>query len=174
MIALASSALAFSTPPTPMRNFRPSFASPAVAAYPTFGAISLASMPLPAFADDGFDIVGGIVNLVLTAAVLGFFAFISSYVLEAVGTVGEQVGKIAEYDAAQPKGGPKRSSEPVFDDSGSGAVSEAQIQAELVNRKKRGKGSLQKSASGVSFAPWMDIDEDAIEKMKQERRQRKK
>jgi len=47
-------------------------------------APAVASVPLPAFADD-FDIGGAVVNLGLTVIVFGFVAYIGKFVLEAMG-----------------------------------------------------------------------------------------
>merc|ERR1711924_323521 len=62
----------------------------------------------------------------------------------------------------------------VFDDSGSGAVSAAQIKAEIESREKNGRGSFQTGANGQVFAPWIDIDEKRVAEVKAERAKRKK
>jgi len=140
-------------------------------------AAALANAPAPALADD-FDIVGTVVNVGLTGATLGFAAFIGKFALEAAGEMGNYAGKVIEYDREmekqRPKGKKPKQTEPVYDDSGSGAVSDAQVRKEMEVMKKKGRGSLQKAAGGVKFAPWLDIDEDGVAKVKAEREKRKK
>lgn len=111
----------------------------------------------------------------LTAFLLGFVAFIGYYGLQAAGSIAEtagEVGQVLSAEAKKPK--PPKPTEAVYDDSGSGAVSDRQVQAELKSRKAKGKFSNQKSATGKSFAPWMDIDEDLVAKTRADRLARKK
>jgi hypothetical protein len=98
-----------------------------------------AQIPAPAFAE-GFDIVGGLVNITLLAIVLGFVAYIVSFAAEAVTSLGETGEAISKSGILDGSSSPRGSSEPVYDDSGSGAVSDAQVGQELASRKKRGKG----------------------------------
>ena len=51
--------------------------------------VAATAIPLPAVADDGFDLVGTIVNFGLSAVLLGFIAYIAKFALEAAGTLGE-------------------------------------------------------------------------------------
>lgn len=140
-------------------------------------AVALANAPAPALADD-FDIVGTVVNGGVTVATLGLAAFIGRYVLEIVQEVGNQAGKMAEYDREverqRPKQKPKKQTGAIFDDSGSGAVSDAQVQKEMEVMKKKGRGSFQVGGGGVKFAPWLDIDEGAVAEVKKARAVRKK
>ena len=116
------------------------------------------------------------VNLLLSVIVLGFLAYIGNYFLQAATTVGEEAAKVAKYQKQQSQNAPSRprSDGPVFDDTGSGAVSDAQVAAELESRKKKGRGSFQKSADGRAFAPWLDIDEEMVAKNKAAREERKR
>lgn len=141
--------------------------APAVSAALTAPLLTAA----PAHAD---DLVGTVVNLGLSAVVLGLLAFIVRYALEAAAVVGDQAGKVGqalEQDEDISTGRQPRPSrnEAVFDDSGTGAVTGAVP-------KRKGKGKIQKmeSASGVAYAPWMRINQDDVEAGKRAREARKK
>ena len=184
MLHLATSALAFSqgrpaVQQRPVAAFTPVSQQAAQRAAPLPLAATFASIPGSALAyaapppEDG-SIVDTLVNAGLTVVVLGFVAFIGSYIFQAVAEVGNQAGKIAEYDREMAKTAPKKKMDPkaiVFDDIGSGAVSDEQVKKELEFRKKRGPGSKQVGSDGKRLAPWMNIDEKRIEGIKKERRE---
>ena len=166
-VAVASLALAPMTPPTrtPMANPLLGVMSqiaqrPAVAITPMPAALATAAFPQIAVADDG-GIVDALVNLVLSGVVLAFLAFIGSYALQAAQAVGESAEAIIEYDKKMAEQQPKQEArsnkkdEAVYDDTGSGAVSDDKIMKEIAERKKRGKGSFQVGADGKKFAPWL-------------------
>lgn len=134
-------------------------------------------MPAAAVADSGGGIVDGIINAGLTVVLLGFAAFIGSYLLEAVKELGTQGAAIAEYDRNNPvRKAPVERDAVVFDDSGSGAVSDEEIRKEVEYREKYGAGTKQ-VLGGKRVAPWMNIDEKMVEKLKEkkdaERKKRK-
>ena len=103
----------------------------------------------------------GTAILVLSGVVLAFLAFIGSYALQAAQAVGESAEAIIEYDKKMAEQQPKQEArgnkkdEAVYDDTGSGAVSDDKIMKEIAERKKRGKGSFQVGADGKKFAPWL-------------------
>ena len=81
--------------------------------------------------------------------------------------VGSQVPERLERINTGGGGGGAKQDGPLFDDSGTGA-----------NTKLPEKGLLKKSkqmkADGTRYAPWMIIDESAVEKFKRQRAERKK
>ena len=172
MLALVvDAALAFAPTPTPSKApllLRSAIATPTMPARFATAAVTLANIPSAALAEDG-DIVDTVINGVLSVVVLGFIAFIGSYLFKAVGEVGNTLEDRAEYDREMNAANPGRKQsvkqENMYDDSGSGAVSEAEIQAEIEYRKKNGSGSKQ-VLSGKRVAPWMNIDENMVEQYK--------
>ena len=132
-----------------------------------------ATLPAAAMAEDGgFDIV----NLILTGIIGSFVLFIGSFAFEAVSEVGTQAGKIAEYDRKNPRAKSKQA-KVVYDDTGGGAFfnnkseeqQAAQLRKDLEMRKKKGAASKQVKADGSKFAPWMNIDEERVNKIRAER-----
>ena len=53
-------------------------------------------------------------------------------------------------------------------------MTDEEVAREIAARKKMGKGSFQKTADGKKFAPWLDIDEDAVAEVKKAREARLK
>ena len=109
---------------------------------------------------------GGIFGLVATGIVALFVVFIAGYAFQALQIGGEVAGtgieRIRRETGGSGGGGPSF----VYDDSGTGA-----------NNKLPEPGLLKKSkqvkADGTRYAPWMIIDEDAVERTKKNRLQRK-
>lgn len=116
----------------------------------------------------GFDIVGTALNVVFTAVCLGLVAYIASFATQAAGEIGSQTAEVVKYRmdeaASKPKDGGRKGT--VYDDTGDMSVSDEQVRAELKYREEKGKGSIQNSADGKKFAPWLDIDEDAVARTK--------
>ena len=117
--------------------------------------------------------------MVFTVICLGLLGYIASFVLEATGEVATGAGQVvAERVSKQLNDKTPKQKGTIIDDSGSGMVTEEQIAAEIKSRnqrKKDGTFSLQSnSAGGAKFAPWMDIDEELVEQMKADRKERKK
>ena len=182
MLQVATTALLAFSPPTirsaafraplAMQNRPFPDAAPAAA---TSIATLLATVPVPAMAEDGGGIGDVILNSVLSVLVFGLIAFIVKFALEAAKVTIDEAKAVNEYYAenAPPKVKQQRSKEPVYDDSGTGAVSAEQIRKEIDYREKYGDGSKQR-VGGKAVAPWMDIDEGLVAKMKKEREARKK
>lgn len=168
MLVLGAFVAAFAPPGTPLRS-GVSLQKPWTTAMPLSPAAigsALAAFPTAAIADDGGGIVDGIVNLVLTGFVLAFVAFIGIYVKDAIVEVGDTVQGRIEYNKANP--GQKQAvatKEAIYDDTGSGAVSDDQIRKEIKYREEKGAGSKQ-VLGGKRVAPWMNIDEDMVKKYK--------
>jgi len=118
-------------------------------------------MPTMLVAD--IDIGGSIATVV----VVGLGLFILNFIKDAVTEVGSQVPERLERINTGGGGGASKQDGPLFDDSGTGA-----------NTKLPEKGLLKKSkqmkADGTRYAPWMIIDESAVEKFKRQRAERKK
>ena len=116
--------------------------------------------------------------MVFTVICLGLLGYIASFILEASGEVATGAGQVvAERVSKQLKNKMPKQEGTIIDDSGSGMVTEEQIAAEIKSRKQRKKDgtfSLQNSAGGAKFAPWMDIDEERVAQMKKDREARKK
>ena len=84
--------------------------------------------------------------------------------------IGEVYAEEAKNAAKQPKQ-PKQQEESLYEDAE--FLGEATKVSKPIDRKKA-KGSLQVNADGSRFAPWMNIDEQRIDKIRAERRENKK
>lgn len=181
MLFLSNAALALlnNAPKIVERAGADALRRPALAAAPI--AASLVSLPNAALAfatlenskEPEFDLVDAIINAGLSIIVLAFLAFIGNYFLQAAVAVGEGAQAIADAGILESEKPTYEKGETVYDDSGSGGKTDAQIREELAARAARGPGSKQQNSGGRAFAPWMDIDEEAVERNKAERKLRK-
>merc|ERR1719353_658661 len=119
-------------------------------------------LPQMLLADDG-----GIFGTLATVVVVGFLVIIGGFALDAAKEVASQTPE--RMDRVFGGGGgdaPQSKEKFVYDDRGTGA-----------NNKLPEPGLLKKSkqvkADGTRYAPWMIIDEDAVERTKKNRLQRK-
>ena len=108
-----------------------------------------------ASSDDGFDLVGTIVNGGLTLAVLGLVFFIISFAFQAFSTMASTPNQ-ARFEEDEDDDGPRvpeklsAIGENLFDDSGSGAYTGPITPG-------KGKRDNMKGAGGREFAPWMQV-----------------
>ena len=116
-----------------------------------------------------------ILNSVLSALVFGLIAFIVKFALEAAKVTIDEAKAVNEYYAenAPPKVKQQRSKEPVFDDSAPARnVRGADPGRRLITGRKWPR--IKAACRRQSVAPWMDIDEGLVAKMKKDREARKK
>merc|ERR1719359_1216741 len=119
-----------------------------------------AALPTSLLADgDG----GGIFGLIATVIVAGLGLFIVNFIKDAALEVGSQLPERANRISEQTSGGGGEQQQGfLYDDSGTGA-----------NNALPEKGLLKKSkqmkADGTRYAPWMVIDEQAVEARKKKR-----
>lgn len=159
MLVAATLTLALAPAP-PIRGARLARAAVAPLTAPAFVA-------LPAYADGSFDgVVGTVFNVGLSAVLLALLAYVGKFAAEAVAEVGSQAGGRLDLLKGDGDGSP-RSSEPLFDDSGTGAD-----YSPVQKRQKR----MVSEADIARMAPWMagKIDQDKIEESKKKRAQRLK
>lgn len=121
----------------------------------------------------GFDLVGSIVNLGLSAAVAGLVLFIIKFAFDALTTMAStpaQARFAEDYEDEDDERAPPKDlsqvGDSMYDDSGTGAYTGP------VNPGQ--KRNIMKSEGGREFAPWMQIDQNRIAQAKAERQKRLK
>ena len=152
---VAASRAAFSLGPALTAAALPAHAEPLQA----LAALDSQQAALPtSLLADGSD--GGVFGLIATVIVAGLGLFIVNFIKDAAVEVGSQLPERASRISEQVGG--KQEQGFVYDDSGTGA-----------NNKLPEKGLLKKSkqvkADGTRYAPWMIIDEQAVESRKKNR-----
>lgn len=127
---------------------------------------------MPALADVGEASDLDSLAPVLTGGVAIFLAVIGYFAFQFAATVAEQAPERAERMGFNKKGpGRGRRNEAIYDDTD---FSYAKNRVAVENSRTRKKVSKQFGKDGKRLAPWQIIDEQRVDKVRQQRRENKK
>jgi len=152
---------------------RPAAALSAFTAAPAFAEVvanPYASAAATVSSDDGGDFIGDALGFlggsILNLLCFALVAFIIKFGFDAL--IAASQAPAINIDEDEEDDGPRVPQNlsvqggALFDDSGTGAVTAAA-------KKEQGKKNFMKGAGGREFAPWMQIDQNAIAKAKAQR-----